>query len=845
MNMAAIITTPTEDYPIENPHLFERWEDEVALEEEMLALGKAKAQEKINKARKKGDLTTLRPQRSLIFEWVIPVSDYLEEWLSAQDKKRGVKPIALPLLRMVPTDTSAVVALRVMLRQLGHEHRGIVGMAGELGNWIEHEAKCKVWAEEDEEGWNMLAKVYNKRGSNQAHQRRSRISIFNKHVAGKVGWVAWTDEQKQRVGLQMIDCVIKATKRFRLIPDPNYKHTKHAKGKPMSRQLVLTGDEELMQWLSGAMDDELVHSATFLPTIIPPKPWTGPRDGGYWTPYVNTPFLIRFKASHEDQRQRAIDDYDALDMPEVYSALNTVQETPWKINERVLAVAQEFWDKDLALCGFPRREPQTVPKRPPEADLDPEIHKAWAIEASNIHMTNAKRFSQFISTRRALLLAERMRNEPRFYFPHMLDFRGRMYPIPNDLSPQGEDLHRGLLTFANAKRVTPEDAWWLAMQVANCFGVDKVSMDERVQWVDDRWEELEAMADDPIANRKWCFASDPWQALAAIFEWVAYNRCEGEFFSSLPIRVDGTCNGIQHLSAMVLDEEGGASVNLIPSDKPRDIYQEVADVLTEMLAEEAEHGNKQAATWLLAVGGRCPRTLTKRPVMILPYGGTRHSYLDYTMEWVKENDPKRAIITEADGFSLVGYLVTLLWKAVGTKVQKARDVMTWLQKSCELACVDGKPLFWKTPAGMVVRQFYGERAMRRVETKLDGQRIQLVAWETTNVMDGKAQSRAIAPNFVHSLDASCLMSAVNMARSCGVDSLTTIHDSYGTVAADMQRLFTCIREAFVEAYQTPILAQFQEACRMVNKTPGLAWPKPLPTGSLDIENIRESTYFFA
>lgn len=843
--MTMAVTALTTPITPEDPHLFERWDDEVALEEEMLAMGRQKAQDKINKARKKGDLTTLRPQRSLIFDWIVPVSEYLEEWIKAQDHKRGVKPIALPLLKMVSTDTSAVVAIKVVLKALGMEHRALIGMASEIGGWIEHEGRCKVWEEEDPEGWHMLTKSYNKRGSNQAHQRRSRITVFNKHVAHKVGWSAWSEEQKQRVGLQMIDCVIQATKRFKLIPDPNFRPTKHVKGKAMSRQLVLAADEDLMQWLAGAMDDELVHSATFLPTVIPPKPWEGPRDGGYWTPYVNTPFLIRFKASHEDQRQRAIDDYDALDMPEVYAALNTVQETAWKINTRVLEVAQKFWELDLALCGFPRREAQAVPKRPPEADLDPAIHKTWAIGASNIHMQNAKRLSQFISARRTLVLAERMSKEPRFYFPHMLDFRGRMYPIPSDLSPQGDDLHRGLLTFADAKKVEPEDAWWLAMQVANTFGIGKVSMAERIDWVDDRWGEWEAIADDPMVNRKWTTAPDPWQALAAVFEWVGYNRKPEAFFSSLPIRVDGTCNGIQHLSAMVLDEEGGASVNLLPSETPRDIYQEVADVLTEMLRGLAARGDKQAATWLKVVNGRCPRSLTKRPVMILPYGGTRHSYFDYTMEWVKENDPKREIITEEDGFGLVGYLVKLLWEAVGTKVQRARDVMSWLQKNCEIACREGKPLFWKVPSGFLVRQFYGERERKQVKTLLDGQRYDLVAWEVSNVMDPKAQSRAIAPNFVHSLDASCLTTAVNKAERAGIVSITTIHDSYGTVAADMGKLFGCIRESFIENYEEPILAQFQDWCRYVNSEEHLKWPAPLSSGDLDIEQIRESTYFFA
>ncbi|NKW09115.1 hypothetical protein HGG76_02400 [Ochrobactrum tritici] len=138
--------------------------------------------------------------------------------------------------------------------------------------------------------------------------------------------------------------------------------------------------------------------------------------------------------------------------------------------------------------------------------------------------------------------------------------------------------------------------------------------------------------------------------------------------SALPVRVDGTCNGIQHLSAMVLDEEGGASVNLIPSEKPRDIYQEVADQLTEVLI--ADINNPIAEKWLELFEGAAPRSVTKRPVMILPYGGTTHAYFSYTMDWLKKADPHGNVFpvakteTSNPRVDAVNYLVKLIRKAV-------------------------------------------------------------------------------------------------------------------------------------------------------------------------------------
>ena len=52
--------------------------------------------------------------------------------------------------------------------------------------------------------------------------------------------------------------------------------------------------------------------------------------------------------------------------------------------------------------------------------------------------------------------------------------------------------------------------------------------------------------------------------------------------------MDGTCNGYQHLSAMGRDPIGGSATNLVPADRPEDIYQEVADHVSIRVMFDAE-----------------------------------------------------------------------------------------------------------------------------------------------------------------------------------------------------------------------------------------------------------------
>lgn len=88
------------------------------------------------------------------------------------------------------------------------------------------------------------------------------------------------------------------------------------------------------------------------------------------------------------------------------------------------------------------------------------------------------------------------------------------------------------------------------------------------------------------------------------------------------------------------------------------------------------------------------------------------------------------------------------------------------------------------------------------------------------------------------------MRTITIARENEITSVTTIHDSYGTVAADMWKLYGCIRAAFIQIHEEPLLAAFQEHCKAVNPA-GKGWPLQLATGSLNIEKIRDSDYFFA
>ncbi|NQZ02101.1 MAG: hypothetical protein HRT45_15690 [Bdellovibrionales bacterium] len=247
----------------------------------------------------------------------------------------------------------------------------------------------------------------------------------------------------------------------------------------------------------------------------------------------------------------------------------------------------------------------------------------------------------------------------------------------------------------------------------------------------DRADEWLAIAAAPISNTGWTAADKPYQFLAWCFEFFDYYelRVQGrgtEHVSHLPVGMDGSCNGLQHFSAMLRDSVGGKSVNLTPGDKPADIYQDVADVCYAKILDKAAEGEGGAVNWANVLKGGMTRKLPKTPVMTLPYGSTQQACTGSIFKWAKEN----VEFPENTTFRHSLYLNPLLWTSIGEVVIAAREAMDWLQDCSSAITKAGKPISFVTPLGFPVHQVNMKYDTVRIETQIAG-RLQLrLATET-------------------------------------------------------------------------------------------------------------------
>ena len=378
-------------------------------------------------------------------------------------------------------------------------------------------------------------------------------------------------------------------------------------------------------------------------------------------------------------------------------------------------------------------------------------------------------------------------------------------------------------------------------------------------------DEIQSYAENPLLNRGWTEADKPFQFLAFCFEYSNYLSNPESFRTHIPIQLDGTCNGLQHYSALLKDPVGAAAVNLVNTEKPSDIYGKVAEKLEEKLNErrhtsitidrtmqdtQMEYDRILATHWLeLGIN----RKLTKRPVMVLPYGGTLLSCREYIGEYLTDNYSPNFIWEHFKigdnptdcNYKVSAWLSKYLWEAIQETLQAAIVGMAYLKKLARVVTNQKQYLEWLTPAGLLVRQAYPARKQKEIKTELFGSIIKTrINIDDNSVLDGQRQVNGICPNFIHSLDAACLMLYILKCKKAGINSIMSVHDCYGTHASDTEESAKLLREAFVEIYKQPILEQFTEDVLLLANIENIDIPELPESGGLDIESVLRSDYFF-
>jgi DNA-binding GntR family transcriptional regulator len=288
---------------------------------------------------------------------------------------------------------------------------------------------------------------------------------------------------------------------------------------------------------------------------------------------------------------------------EILDAMNTLQDTQWEINLHLLVTLF-----DITLVGganlseHPVSEWKTVKKKlikkiqPKGKFSDVFYHKNKTNDK-----TNQDRDLMLDWMRRLI-----DHNANVFWHSWVCDSTGRLYPRCSSLSPQGNDTSKAMIRFKHWKPLGEDGIYWLHVHVQNLMqdvendswkgkiaAGKKQTFDEKNTWVIDNRAELRRIAKDPsgyaallelnVARKP---KSEVFQRLAAILEldrvytvWEKNGEDWSKVTSGLPVHLDASCNGYQHVSTLLRDRNLAKLVNVVgeKGEPPNDFYQKVAD----------------------------------------------------------------------------------------------------------------------------------------------------------------------------------------------------------------------------------------------------------------------------
>lgn len=793
-----------------------------------------RAEKAMANAEDQGRASTNPYAATLFQEYVMPLGASIRA--AVESKVAGPRKAHINLLSSLDFEAVAYLTVRyvvsVLLSSKPETHRSL---SYGIGRTVHRELVLAQFHEQAPDLYHTLSQDLGRRLSKD---ERHRTTVFMMQAKKEGLHIAeWTVGSREQVGMYLMGLL----EDMGLIVLGTEVRTGY---KREEREVLM--HPEVVEYVDKIKSYVAVTMPVYGPCVEPPLDWGQGITGGYHTKAMQraNPNLVHGRSIARKAGR-------AADMPVVYAAVNALQRTAWAVNTRMLntvyAIAKAFSTKEIvSLVDTPKppspewlKEDWTkAPKTEWPEDKLTEF-KQWKRETTEWYTQRkilGTRYARFYAATRA---AELFREHPAIYFVYFADSRGRLYPLTYGLNPQGSDLSKALLQFSEGKPVTtPEAKMWFNVQGANKWGFDKATLQDRVAWVGEHHEQIMSFAADPVNNTGWKEAGDPLQFLAWCFEYEAYVTNPTTFLSHLPISMDGSCNGLQNLSAMFRDEIGGRATNLTDNAVMEDIYKNVAEKATIRLrAMEIEDPelDKLRHKWL---EHGVNRKVVKRTVMTTPYGVTERTATEYIIDdYLRENMGPTFDAMEYRKAAKV--LMSAVWPAVGDVVVKGREAMDWLKKAARQIMREKgtETIQWTTPSGFPACQDYFQAQVHRINTWLHGP-VKIRVMSETDTPDAARHASGLAPNFVHSLDAAHLHLTTADAASQGITSLAMIHDDYGTHAADTQALFDSIRKQFVAMY---LACDPPEMLR--EKYPMISAPPS--KGALDIMEVLESDFFFS
>ena len=721
-----------------------------------------------------------------------------------------------------------------------------------IGARVENESWAKELKLYDKDLYKRLVKQVTKDHSSERYRFKAA-----RHIAKSAGFSRdkWSAKSKVSLGSPILNAILEACDIFLVTTENTVEMAGRGVKHNTNRHISLTPTAEIAV-RDKAFSDSWA-SPMFMPLVVPPKPWTAFDTGVYQDEILGalTPMVRKSTA----EQRRAVKHDFIKGIPDYVKAINALQATPLKINKKVVEVIKWIRDEGKRFEGFPDLDPPEQTPYPENPDEHSEEYISQVRkDRKKWHAKKREAVTNVCVLQEDLKTMDYLAGFDQFYLGWSFDFRGRMYPVSH-YNYHRDDHIKATFMFARGKKLDETAQGWLMIQLANVGDFDKVSkqsLENRIQWVMDNEEMILACANDYVSTYDtWTKADKPMQFLAACWEYQKMLTDGLEYVCHLPISLDGTNSGTQHYSLALRNHHDAAMVNLVPSDECQDVYQIVADAVTERLKAEDTPEAKAWLDWGIS------RKTVKRNTMTFGYNSVQRGMGDQIIEDLMHPLQKQVNYNEISNHPFgdeksqtqhARYLAAINYDVISNTLESVSDGMVFLQSYADALAREQKSVRWRSPSGFPCVARYTKDKAERARIFLYDRQAKILketrvnVQQDTNVFDTRKSRSSIAANWVHSLDSGHMCQAILTGLEAGIDDFFMIHDSFGTQGADTWAFYHCIRASLVDIYEgTCVLSDFERECRSRLANPDQDLAKVPTKGSLDVSSVLNSEYCFS
>ena len=351
-----------------------------------------------------------------------------------------------------------------------------------------------------------------------------------------------------------------------------------------------------------------------------------------------------------------------------------------------------------------------------------------------------------------------------FYFKWAYDKRGRVYSKGYHINIQANEYHKACLSFSKEVELTDRGWYWLKVDIANAFGLDKELWTDRVAFVDNNIDAM--LADiDGWADK----ADDKLLAKSAL---LAYKESLVTGKSNHIVRLDATTSGPQLMSVMTRDIEGMERFNVIGNSVRRDFYTEVATAIYDQ--------TRDSKLWGSTPDFKKIRKDIKRSIMTYYYNSEANPKAYFGEDSKELKVFYDVMATSAKGaVELKGY-INSLWS--DTKLYNAWYLPDGHYAYCPVMVQDKKRV--------EIKEMKGGTATMTVVCDVN--------------KPSHEPHRSLMPSTTHSVDALMMRWVVEILNDQGIQ-VSPIHDSFGVHAEHCDALREAYRKCLARLYKEDIL----------------------------------------